>query len=421
MQHDAPLVPELRRISSLVDEGLVKLERVGEVALEEVHLRHRLPHQPPILAALDREAIFAQGLRVVALLPEREPEIVVRELAALGDFRLGLRAQPVLGRLPLGAIALQREIRLGPRERRIQLNRAFGGRAGLLVAPHIAQHERHQVVRVGVVRIERHGALERRERRLVQPAIVVDLAEIELHDGRVRLRLGGPQEPLRRHFQPAARLLGEPELDDRGDVVRLVRQQLLEFRHRFLEGAEDRVGAAQLPARVALVGGLPQLFLQLGDATVVIAGVVIGDLEVALRDLHARVELERPRELLDGLGNEAFLVVENAEIVVRARIGGIDPAGKGPQDGDVTLRDRQVSRMASKMALRDARSGRSRKWPRSPSWASMLNSVSTQNTKSRSCPKLRYVVVRTAADRSTTRLGTDGSSSMPMNSDRAFM
>src|SRR5690242_20768367 len=40
----------------------------------------------------------------------------------------------------------------------------------------------------------------------------------------------------------------------------------------------------------------------------------------------------------------------------------------------------------------------------------MLNSVSTQNTKSRSCPKLRYVVVSTAADRSTTRLGTDGSS-----------
>src|SRR2546427_7975435 len=61
------------------------------------------------------------------------------------------------------------------------------------------------------------------------------------------------------------RSLGEPELDDRGDVVRLVRQQLLEFRHRFLEGAEDGVGAAQLPARVALVGGLPQLFLQLGE------------------------------------------------------------------------------------------------------------------------------------------------------------
>src|SRR6184192_1373189 len=50
----------------------------------------------------------------------------------------------------------------------------------------------------------------------------------------------------------------------------------------------------------------------------------------------------------------------------------------------------------------------------------MWNSVSTQNTKSRSCPKLRYVVVSTAAERSTTRLGTDGSSSIPMKSESAL-
>ena len=41
--------------------------------------------------------------------------------------------------------------------------------------------------------------------------------------------------------------------------------------------------------------------------------------------------------VFDGLGHEAFLVVENAEIVVRARIGWVDPAGKRPQDGNVTL------------------------------------------------------------------------------------
>ena len=114
-------------------------------------------------------------------------------------------------------------------------------------------------------------------------------------------------------------------------------QQLLELGDRVLEDAEDRVGTAQLPARVTLVGRLPQLLLQLGDPPVIEAGLVIGDLEVALRDLHAGVELERPRELLDGLGHEAFLVVENAEIVVRARIGWVDPAGKRPQDGNVTL------------------------------------------------------------------------------------
>src|SRR5213083_2893179 len=50
----------------------------------------------------------------------------------------------------------------------------------------------------------------------------------------------------------------------------------------------------------------------------------------------------------------------------------------------------------------------------------MWNSVSTQNTKSRSWPKLRYVVVSTAAERSTTRLGTDGSSSIPMKSESAL-
>ena len=36
-------------------------------------------------------------------------------------------------------------------------------------------------------------------------------------------------------------------------------------------------------------------------------------------------------------------------------------------------------------------------------------------------PKLRYAVVRTAALRSTTRLGTEGTSIMPMKSDSAFM
>src|SRR2546427_2023973 len=53
---------------------------------------------------------------------------------------------------------------------------------------------------------------------------------------------------------------------------------------------------------------------------------------------------------------------------------------------------------------------RSTLFPYTTLFRSMWNSVSTQNTKSRSCPKLRYVVVSTAADKSTTRLGTDGRS-----------
>ena len=337
VQHHAALVPELGRVRNLVKERLVQLERIGEVALEEVHLGHRLAHEAPIFPTLDRQAILAQRLRVVALLPEREPEVVVRELAALGDFRRRLLAQALLGRLALGAVTLQGKIRLRPRERRVELDRALGRRARLLVPAHVSQHKCHQIMRVRVVRIEVDRARERGQRRLVQPAVVVNLSQIEMHDGRVGLGFGRPQKPFSRDLEPAAGFLREPELNHRGHVARLVGEQLLELRDRFLIGSEDRIGAAELPARVALVGRGPQAFPQLGDAVVVEARVVIGDLEVALRDLHARVELERAGELLDGLGDEAFLVVENAEIVVRARVGRVDPAGKGPQDGNVTL------------------------------------------------------------------------------------
>src|SRR5437667_4275699 len=43
------------------------------------------------------------------------------------------------------------------------------------------------------------------------------------------LLLDGAHEPFGRHLQPAPRLLGEPQLDDRRHVLRLVGEQLLEF------------------------------------------------------------------------------------------------------------------------------------------------------------------------------------------------
>ncbi len=147
-------------------------------------------------------------------------------------------------------------------------------------------------------------------------------------------------KPLRRDFQPAARFLGKAELDDGGDVIGLVREQLFEFGHRLLVCAQDRVGAAELPARIALVGCLAESFLQLGHAAIVETGVAVGDLEVALGHLHARVELERPRELVDGLGDEALLVVEDAEVVMRAGVRRIDAAGKGAEDREVAFGDR---------------------------------------------------------------------------------
>ena len=145
-----------------MDQRLVQLERVAEVALQEVNLRHRLADEAAVLAALDREAVFTQRLRVVALLPEREAEIVMRELGALGDLGRRHVPQPLLGRLAFGAVALERQVRLGARQRRIELDRALGRGARILMPPHVAEHERHQVVRVGVVGVERDRALERR-------------------------------------------------------------------------------------------------------------------------------------------------------------------------------------------------------------------------------------------------------------------
>src|SRR5258706_14303901 len=80
--------------------------------------RHRLTDEAAILAALDREAVLAQRLGVVALPPEREAEVVMRQLAALGDLGQGLLAQAVLGGLAFGAVTLQREVGLRPRQRR---------------------------------------------------------------------------------------------------------------------------------------------------------------------------------------------------------------------------------------------------------------------------------------------------------------
>src|SRR2546426_7304543 len=124
----------------------------------------------PILPTLDREAILAQRLRVVALLPEREPEVVVRELAALGDFRRGLLAQPLLDRLALGAVTLEGQIRLRPRERRGELDRALGRPAPRPVPAPVAPHASHQGKGVRGVRVVGGRRLERRQRRARLPA-----------------------------------------------------------------------------------------------------------------------------------------------------------------------------------------------------------------------------------------------------------
>src|SRR2546427_11508787 len=106
-----------------------------------------------------------------------------------------------------------------------------------------------------------HGALEGGERFGIQAAVVVNLAQVEVHNGGLGLELDGALEPVGRGFGSPAVLLREPELDDRGHVLGAVRQQLLELSDRLVVRAENRVGASQLPAGVAVVGRLAQPLL----------------------------------------------------------------------------------------------------------------------------------------------------------------
>jgi len=115
---------------------------------------------------------------------------------------------------------------------------------------------------------------------------------------------------------------------------------LLELGHRVVELAERGEGASQLEPGLTVVGRLAQPLLQLGDAAVVVAGAVVGDLEVALGDLHLRVELQRARKLRDRFGDQSLLIVQDAEVVVGPGVGGIDPAAEGSQDREVAIRER---------------------------------------------------------------------------------
>jgi hypothetical protein len=91
---------------------------------------------------------------------------------------------------------------------------------------------------------------------------------------------------------------------------------------------EQRIRAAQLPACIAVVGLNAQAVLQLGDAAVVVPGVEVRDLQVALRHLHLWVELERARERRNSLAQQALVVVEDPEVVVRTGVRRVDPLGE---------------------------------------------------------------------------------------------
>ena len=82
-----------------------------------------------------------------------------------------------------------------------------------------------------------------------------------------------------------------------------------------------------------------QAIAKLRDATVVETRVKVRHLEVALRHLHLRIELESARERSDRILVHPLVVIQDAEVVVRAGIGAVDAPCERPQDVTIALGD----------------------------------------------------------------------------------
>src|SRR5439155_1981171 len=116
----------------------------------------------------------------------------------------------------------------------------------------VAEDEAEEVQRLVVLRIQPDGALETRERFLIETSAVRDLAEVEVHQRALRIHRQRLIEPALRHLDVADRLLREAELDQRAEIVRVILQQRLELDDGVGVSPQQRVRAAQLPPRFAL-------------------------------------------------------------------------------------------------------------------------------------------------------------------------
>ena len=132
----------------------------------------------------------------------------------------------------------------------------------------------------------------------------------------------------------------------------MVPQQLGELGERGGVLVEQRIGAREFPARGAVGGPLAQQLAQFPDAPVVVAGLEVGDLEVALRDLHLRVEFQRAHEGLHRLFVQPLVVVEHPEVVVRPRVRRIDPPGEGSQHVAIAFRSEGAGGHGARQLLR---------------------------------------------------------------------
>ena len=194
---------------------------------------------------------------------------------------------------------------------------------------------------------------------------------------------------------------------------------------------EQRVGAPELPARVAVVDAEAELLAQLRDAAVVVARVEVRDLEVALRDLHLRVELERLRERRRRLLVQPLVVVEHAEVVVRARVRRID-APRERLAASSRSRSEARGRGHGRASSADANRAEDRReaaevGQQQEEAAQRLvellqaGTASRRRTRTRRpAPTSRNVALITASERSMASDGGDGSRIIPMNSLSAF-
>ena len=193
-------------------------------------------------------------------------------------------------------------------------------------------------MRFGVVGVTRDRVAERGQGRLVEAPVVQHLAVVEARHRALPVQLAGPGQPLAGEIEVAARLLGQAELEHGGDVVGIPREEGLEFGDRLGVAPQSGVGAAQFPASVPILRLPAHPLPEVHDPAVVVPALAIGDVEIGLRDLHPRIELERANERRDRLFYQTLLVVEDPEVVVGAGVGGVDAAGKGAQDCEVALR-----------------------------------------------------------------------------------
>ena len=200
--------------------------------------------------------------------------------------------------------------------------------------------EADQVERLRIVGCEGDRLRQDLECAIVQSGVVERLGQVHPHHAREWIEPGGLLERGRCGFLPAPRLFGETQLHQRRRLPWREAMQRAELFDRGVELSQGREGASQLESRVGILGLPPQPLTQFRHATVVETGLFLHQLQVFLGDRHPGVELERAGKRRDRLGKEATLVIEDAEVVVRAGIGRVDATGEGSQDGEIALRRR---------------------------------------------------------------------------------